>query len=183
MIINSTNNRTYKSLNEIEIKEDHAEIILYKSKTEQIEIARALISLDKIDLVKNYKWHLTKYGYVRTTAKFNGLFLHKLITNTNKEVLVDHIFGNKLDNRNNMLRIADKQKNAMNSKLLPDNNTSGTKGVSFDKRRHKWRAYIKINQKQIFLGYYQDIESAIKNRKDAEINYFGEYLRKESEDY
>jgi hypothetical protein len=174
--INKTNNRTYKSLNEIIIKENHAEIILYKSKTEQIEIARALISLDKVNLVKNYKWHLRKQGYVRTTTNGKGLLLHKLITNTNEDILIDHKFGNKLDNRDEMLRIADKQKNAMNSKL-PDNSSSGVKGVSYDKRRNKWRAYVKIDQKQIFLGYFEDINDAINIRKESEVKYFKEFQK------
>lgn len=174
--------RTYKEMNEIVIKDTYAEIVLYKSKLEQIEIARALISLDKVFLVKNHKWHLTKYGYIRTFINYGdykkSLFLHKLITNTTEEQLVDHIFGNKLDNRDDMLRIADKQKNAMNAKK-PINNTSGTKGVNFDKRRDKWRAYIKLNQKQIFLGYYLNINDAIIARHIAEEKYFGEFNYKE----
>jgi len=47
-------------------------------------------------------------------------------------------------------------------------NTSGHKGVHYYKANGKWTAYIGQNGKRINLGYFADIESAIKARKDAE---------------
>ena len=54
----------------------------------------------------------------------------------------------------------------------PTTNTSGHKGVSWDKRRKKWRAYIFYKGKQIHLGVFQNIEEAIEARKAAELKYF-----------
>ena len=62
----------------------------------------------------------------------------------------------------------------MNSKL-PNNNTSGIKGVCWNKNYQKWFAYIKINQKSINLGYFINFDDAVKARKEAEEKYFGEY--------
>ena len=58
------------------------------------------------------------------------------------------------------------------------NNTSGYTGVLWDKAKNKWMARIKVNYKQIFLGYYDTLEKAIEVRKEAEIKYFGEYRNK-----
>lgn len=56
------------------------------------------------------------------------------------------------------------------------NNTSGCKGVSFRPQRNKWRAYIKFQRKDIFLGNFDKYEDAVEARKIAEIEYFGKYL-------
>ena len=47
-----------------------------------------------------------------------------------------------------------------------------------DKNRNKWIAQITVNYKNIHLGRYENIEDAIKARKEAEVKYFGEYRYK-----
>lgn len=55
---------------------------------------------------------------------------------------------------------------------LPKNNTSGHKGVSWNKSHQKWQAYIGIHGKTIKLGYFDNIEDAIRVREEAEQEYF-----------
>ena len=62
-----------------------------------------------------------------------------------------------------------------NERKINSNNTSGYRGVSYRKDRNKYRAYIKFQGKDIFLGHYDNIDDAIKARKDAEKEYFGEF--------
>ena len=57
-------------------------------------------------------------------------------------------------------------------------NTSGFKGVSWDKKRKRWEAYIHFKYKKIHLGLYDDIEDAIKARLKAEEEYFVPVLEK-----
>lgn len=64
-------------------------------------------------------------------------------------------------------------------KELNSNNTSGFRGVSYRKDRGKYRAYIKFQRKNIFLGNFDRIEDAIEARLLAEKEYFGEVLEKE----
>lgn len=54
----------------------------------------------------------------------------------------------------------------------PVNNTSGVKGVSWDKGREAWDTYINIHGKRIHLGRYAKFEDAVKARKRAEEEYF-----------
>lgn len=54
----------------------------------------------------------------------------------------------------------------------PVNNTSGTKGVSWNKQRNGWDAYINIHGKRIRLGRYAKYEDAVKERKRAEEEYY-----------
>ena len=48
------------------------------------------------------------------------------------------------------------------------NNTSGVKGVTFDKKNGKWKAYIYSNNKMIYLGLHENLEDAKRVREDAE---------------
>lgn len=55
-------------------------------------------------------------------------------------------------------------------------NTSGYKGVHWDKERCKWIAQIRFKEVRYFLGRYDKKEDAIKVRKQAEEKMFGEFL-------
>lgn len=58
------------------------------------------------------------------------------------------------------------------------NNTSGIKGVNWDKSRSKWRAFITFQGKHIYLGRYDTIKEASKARKLAEEKYFQPILER-----
>lgn len=72
---------------------------------------------------------------------------------------IDHINGDKSDNRICNLRISSHQQNMFNMKKK-STNKSGVKGVHFDKRCNKWRAQTSINKKRVHLGLFNTIESA-----------------------
>lgn len=65
---------------------------------------------------------------------------------------------------------------SMISKTKSKNNTSGTRGVSFNKRSGKWTAYIGFQRKLIYLGRYSKMEDAIAARKDAEEKIYGGFI-------
>jgi len=56
------------------------------------------------------------------------------------------------------------------------NNTSGHVGVCWYKNTGQWLSYIMVNRKIKNLGYFDDINEAIKVREEAEITYFGEFI-------
>jgi len=88
---------------------------------------------------------------------------------------VDHkIKGNGLDNRKSNLRNCTTSENMMNTRLY-NTNTSGHKGITWNKKTENWMAYIRLNYKFINLGYYTNIDDAIKAREKAEDKYFGEF--------
>lgn len=73
---------------------------------------------------------------------------------------IDHINGIKNDNRICNLRDICHQANAHNLQRLNRNNTSGHTGVTWDRRRGKWVAQIKLNRKRFGLGSYSDVVDA-----------------------
>lgn len=82
---------------------------------------------------------------------------------------IDHIDGDKSNNRINNLRSVTDAENSRN-KPISSANTSGCVGVSFSKQSGKWYAYIKTGGKMQSLGFYADIAAAIAARKSAEFS-------------
>lgn len=83
---------------------------------------------------------------------------------------IDHINGRRADNRIRNLRVVSRSGNLKNSSLSR-RNTSGTCGVSWNKRSQKWEAYINSNGKRYRIGVFQKKEEAICERKKAESKY------------
>jgi len=76
---------------------------------------------------------------------------------------IDHINGDKLDNRINNLRNVDRKTNNKNSKKRKDN-SSGFQGVTWHTRTNKWRSRVTIDKKQIAIGYYNSPQEAADAR-------------------
>ena len=72
---------------------------------------------------------------------------------------IDHINGNKDDNRITNLRNASSCQNNQNSRINKSN-SSGFKGVSWNKKSKKWRAYCGAFGRQVHIGLFDDINDA-----------------------
>jgi len=95
------------------------------------------------------------------------------------ENLIDHKTCDPANNKPNLIRDATKSQNGMN-RGLQSNNTSGYRGISWDKNYNKWHAYIKINGKRIHLGYFELLQNAVEAREIAEQKYFGDFNYKQA---
>lgn len=83
--------------------------------------------------------------------------------------VVDHINGNKLDNRWENIRDVTQSENMANQSLYKSNK-SGVPGVTWDPRRAGWIAIIKFRKETRWLGFFCDWFEAVCARKSAEIN-------------
>jgi hypothetical protein len=111
------------------------------------------------------------------TKKVHRLVAEAFIPNDENKTIVDHIDNNRLNNNISNLRWATNQENARNSKISTKN-TSGAKGVFYDKSSQKWRAQIKVDGKHKGLGSFETKEEALEARLKAVEKYFGEYANK-----
>jgi hypothetical protein len=117
---------------------------------------------------------LTNYGYLCVRVDGKRYQLHRLIWlhvygYIPKEDL-DHIDGDRTNNRLVNLREANRQDNLKNTAVHKDSST-GILGVNWDKRKSKWRATIYVNKKQEHLGYFEEIQEAALARQQANIKY------------
>ena len=139
--------------------------------------------LEDYDKIKDYCWYYDDQGYVKSDIyienKHLSISLHRLIMDFPERKEVDHIIHlpkgqKKFDNRKLNLRIVTSSENQMN-KHKQRNNTSGIVGVHWHSRDGVWEAYISYNNKQIYLGRFNEKEDAAVIRKIAEDKYFGEH--------
>ena len=143
----------------------------------------ALIDDEDFDIINLFKWYVKRDGnniYARTDLEINRkkyiISMHRLILNVPKGKDTDHKSGNGLDNQKNNLRICTCQQNQWNQRGHR-NKSSEYKGVSWQYDKNKWRATIKYNYKQIYLGTYRDEVIAAKAYDFVAINLFGEFAR------
>ena len=130
---------------------------------------------DDHDKIKETYWNINRYGYVVTAKPVNGsIFLHRLLLNCESGEFVDHIDGDKLNNRKRNLRICTKSQNSQNRHTTPYNKC-GKVGVTYRKNKNKYEAYIMVDGKNKYLGIFDDVDDAINARIDAERKYYGEF--------
>jgi len=142
-----------------------------------------LVDDDDYEKLNKVKWRLHNgyvetYVYDRKTKKESHISMHRLINNTPKGMLTDHINRNKLDNRKCNLRSCDNHINNFNKGLRSDNK-SGQVGVHWNKPARKWLAQIRTHRKAIHLGLFERMEDALEARKKAEMKYYGTHLVRE----
>jgi flagellar basal body rod protein FlgC len=102
--------------------------------------------------------------------------MHRLIMNTPDGMDTDHINSNGLDNRRQNLRICTHAENLANRKKQISN-TSGYKGVSWDKSCKKWAANISICGKYKKLGRFTDLVEAARAYDAAAKEVYGEFAK------
>ena len=142
-----------------------------------IDTEKGLITRKRTGKIMGSK---NKNGYIQFTFNNIRYYVHRIILTKYLEREIkegyhcDHINHNPSDNRISNLRELNHQENIQHQQLSP-RNTSGFKGVSWNKPTNKWRADIMLNNKKLFLGYFdtkEDAYSAYK-KKAQELNEKG----------
>lgn len=103
-------------------------------------------------------------GYSIVAWNKSHLLIHRAVwTMFNRQLAkgedIDHINGNRADNRIENLRLCSRSENLRNAQKRKDN-TSGIKGVGLHALTGKWRARISIAGKQVYLGLFQSLKEA-----------------------
>ena len=128
-------------------------------------------------VVSKGRWSAQKVSGGRNyyAQRQGGLMMHRLIMDAPKDMVVDHINGDGLDNRRENLRLATRQQNAINT-----NHGWGKAkyvGVSWDERMGKWKTQVHLRDPNTgrivphHLGYFDsEIEAArAHDRKRREL--------------
>jgi hypothetical protein len=117
--------------------------------------------------------HIDKYGYLCLKLNSQTFKCHRVVWAILKredpsELQIDHINGNKLDNKIANLRKATNCENTCNKKTV--------KGYSFYKRLKKWQAAVSLNGKHKHLGYFDTKKQAREAYLRAKEKLHGEFM-------
>lgn len=126
------------------------------------------IDEDDLPLISCFKWWKEATGYARTAIsvvkyKQQIIKMHRLLIGFPPEV--DHINGDRLDNRKENLRSVDRRTNTRNRH---DKRSSEHPCISWAKHANKWRLRIWDGQKYIHHGYFNTEKQAVEMRNKIE---------------
>ncbi|MES1047206.1 hypothetical protein FOA22_22390 [Heyndrickxia oleronia] len=131
-----------------------------------------IISTSDLDKIKefNISWCVhwkesaNSFYVVGNLPKNDGktvtIYLHRCVLNDPKGLIVDHINHDTLINTRWNLRAITHAENIQNRRGANRNNSTGIRGVSWNKHRNKWLARLMVNGKHICLGYFENINEA-----------------------
>ncbi len=142
----------------------------------------AIVDEEDYEELNKYKWYaLNHRGHFYAgrvdikDGRRRNMTMHRQLINCPIDKVIDHKNHNGLDNRKANLRVATRQQNSWNIKKRPGKKSSQFKGVSFCKRDKRWEAYIICGMKHIFIGRYDDEETAARAYDEKAKELFREF--------
>jgi hypothetical protein len=162
-----------------------------EGETFQIKLTKGYVAIvDAVDAdLLEFKWYASEHGNhvyairgIQVNGKATSTQMHREILSRKvglklfSSQFCDHVNSNGLDNRRCNLRVATKMQNNQNMRKS-SHNTSGYKGVSYNKERNCWEAYIHMNNKKRWLGRFNTAEEAYEAYCKEAVKEYGEFAR------
>ena len=144
---------------------------------------KALIDDEDFNQVNKFKWSIAirkRNFYAQRSYIKNGkpsiMLLHRYILNPCNNIQIDHIDHNGLNCQRSNLRLATNAQNSYNQRKRNSlYSYSKFKGVSWNKRAHKWISQIQFMGKNKYLGLFNDEILAWHAYNEAAERYFGNF--------
>jgi hypothetical protein len=136
----------------------------------------AIVDAADYERVSRYKWCASGSGdrwYAVRNDRGRHVSMHRFLIGAPKGMVVDHIDGNGLNNRQNNLRICTQRQNLYNSR--PKGKSSRFKGVCRDKNRGRWIVLISNGERSIHVGRFDDEVQAARAYDRKAFELFGEF--------
>lgn len=144
--------------------------------------ACTIVDDDDYGALSSRKWHLATNGYAIRYAyvgpkngrsNYSPVMMHRAVLNAPKGTTVDHINGNKLDNRKSNLRLCTQEQNCRNSRRRVQTVT-GYKGI-YRNSKGRYVARITVSGTCHYIGSSEDPALAAGLYDAAALQFFGEF--------
>lgn len=125
---------------------------------------KMLVDDEDYPLLNRFNWWAFKSRYTYyAQARIGGkmVLVHRLIMPARKNQIIDHKDNNGLNNQKNNLRVCSFSQNNQNSKNR-EHNTSGFRGVHYNRRDKMYYCRIGNKGKRLFVGCFKDSTEAAK---------------------
>lgn len=140
----------------------------------------AIIDSDDADKVGRWNWACGSYAFRIHNCPVLGrrvhMTIHRVVMDAPPGLEVDHINGNRFDNRKSNLRLATHRQNGCNTRLRK-NSRSGLKGASWHPQSQMWRARVYSNGREIHLGLFDTAEAAHAAYREHASRIHGQFAR------
>lgn len=133
----------------------------------------AVVDAADYEALAAIKWHARPDGYAGGRIERRGVLMHRVVLSAPRGSSVDHIDGDRLNNRRSNLRITDASGNARNRKAR--DTASAFKGVR--RSNVKWAAQIRDGSRTLWLGTFENEEEAARAYDAAASQRFGDFAR------
>jgi len=174
-VLEEFKNMIQKIKDEKDIEANNLEIVRNKDGIAIIKYKNKEILVDD-NLWHNFNkqfWYITEGGYVRKAIDKTSISMHEVIIGKPpKNMVIDHINHNRLDNRTENLRIVNKNINAHNREK---SQTTSSQYIGVSKNKDRWEVHIRYEHKRNYYGSFKcELEAAyVYNEKAKEL--YGEY--------
>jgi HNH endonuclease/AP2 domain len=132
-----------------------------------------LVDVEDIERIGNRTIGMITKGYTGFRQNGKAVYLHRFLTNCPADKIVDHINGNRFDNRKENLRVCTHVENNRNiNNKITQNKTSGVRNVGWDKTRECWVVKLTVNNKSVYYGSSKALEEAKRMAEEARKEYW-----------
>jgi hypothetical protein len=143
----------------------------------------ALVDDEDFDYINQWKWYARKgrktFYAARKEKGTNArttIHMHQVVSKVSNNVQIDHRDTNGLNNQKYNLRVVNHRQNQYNTDK-PRHNTSGYKGISWDKFRNNYRVYLTVKGKFKNIGNTKSLQTATKMYNKAATQHYGEFAK------
>jgi hypothetical protein len=148
----------------------------------ELEIKNEKVLVDSRDWerLEQYSWYTSNDGhhlYLKANVEGSTINFHDQVVNPPKNMMVDHIDGNTLNNLRNNLRVCNASQNQANQSVQKIKKTSQFKGVHYSESKQKWISQIGFEKKRKHIGNFNTEIEAAKAYDEVAIDLFGQFAK------
>lgn len=155
------------------------DVLIDTEDLEKIHKYNCAVCLTWKNNINGFYAQMTKYLGISNGKVINESYtLHRFLLDVGKDMMVDHINNDTLDNRKSNLRATNNDENLKNRSGRNINNKSGYRNVCWNKGYKMWAVQLQIEGRNKVLGLFDDVNEAGRYAEKMRRYYYGDFSGK-----